>query len=63
LIARFINACRQSKRSADWFRRLKQASQTDLGDGIQYVRSPRHAIEVEHFSYRRRLQKIIAKLS
>jgi hypothetical protein len=33
-----------------------------LGGGIRYVASPRHLLEVEHFSYGRRLRRWIARL-
>lgn len=60
LIARFLTALESRQSQADSFRRLKQQAATDLSAGIRYVDSPRHAIEVEHFSYRRRLQRLIA---
>jgi cation diffusion facilitator CzcD-associated flavoprotein CzcO len=62
LIARFIQACRQRPSLAERFRRQKRARRPDLGSGIDYVRSPRHLLEVEHFSYRRRLQDLIRSL-
>ena len=46
-------------RSADRFRRLKATDHPDLGAGIKYINSTRHLLEVEHFSYRRRLKKLI----
>jgi hypothetical protein len=36
------------------------AKSPDLSGGIHYVCSPRHVLEVEHFSYRRRLEKLLA---
>jgi glycine/D-amino acid oxidase-like deaminating enzyme len=60
LIARFLNAQSQNPRAADRFRRLKSQPRLDLGHGIHYLRTQRHALEVEHFSYRRRLQRLIA---
>lgn len=59
LIARFLVAQQNDPAAANRFRRLKSAAQVDLADGIQYVKSDRHLLEVEHFSYRRRLQKLI----
>jgi hypothetical protein len=61
LIAKFLLALEKEPGKADRFRRLKQAGAADLSAGIRYVNSPRHAIEVEHFSYRRRLQTLIAE--
>ncbi|HTU26083.1 MAG TPA: hypothetical protein VMF30_11830, partial [Pirellulales bacterium] len=59
LIARFVLATRRAPRKAAWFRRLKSLAETNGAGPIRYVKSPRHAIEVEHFSYRRRLDKLI----
>lgn len=63
LIARYLAALESRPAEADKFRRLKQQATADLSNGIRYVDSPRHAIEVEHFSYRRRLQQLIAEFS
>jgi hypothetical protein len=62
LIGRFIQACRGAPSRAERFRRWKRARRPDLGSGIEYVRSPRHLLEVEHFNYRRRLQELIRSL-
>jgi hypothetical protein len=59
LLVRYL---RQKERGVDcdWFeKRITRGS--DLSGGITYLRSPRHAIEVEYFSYRRQLQRLIAK--
>ena len=61
LLARFLWSLDRAPASAERLRRLKAAADDDLGAGIHYVRSPRHRLEVEHFSYRRRLQKLIAE--
>lgn len=61
LIAKFITAVNHDASKADWFRRLKAKSQVDLGSGINYVGSSRHVFEVEHYGYRKRLRKLIAK--
>ena len=62
LIARFLLAMRHAPRKAERFRRLKHAAEAGPAGPIRYVGSPRHAIEVEHFSYRRRLEKLIRQL-
>ena len=62
LIAEFLVACRDGNPSAAWFRRQRAAEDADLGAGIHYVQSPRHALEVEHFSYRARLDSLIHKM-
>ncbi len=60
LIARFIVAQRTNPRLADRLRRQKSQPNDALGR-IRYVRTPRHLLEVEHFSYRRRLKRLIAQ--
>ncbi|HVW36523.1 MAG TPA: hypothetical protein VHB99_04430, partial [Pirellulales bacterium] len=60
LIARFLMALDGDCKSAERFRRQKARPDEDFGRGIRYVKSSRHLLEVEHFSYRRRLEKLIA---
>jgi hypothetical protein len=60
LISRFLLAQQQNRESAEKFRRLKSQAGVDLSAGIHYVNSSRHLLEVEHYTYRRRLQKLIA---
>jgi thioredoxin reductase len=57
LVARMAVAARQSPRAAAW---LYAARRRPAAGPIRYVDSPRHALEVEHFSYRRRLERLIA---
>jgi len=61
LIARYLQALRCGSGRAEKLRRLKSQHQPDLAGGIHYLGSSRHLLEVEHFSYRRRLQKLIAE--
>ncbi len=63
LIAKFIRAQVQNPAKAEKFRRLKSGPQPNLSHGIKYLDSTRHYVEVEHFSYRQRLKKLIKKLS
>lgn len=63
LIARFFRALEHDPRAAEAFRRRKVRAGEDLGDGIRYVPSSRHLLEVEHFSYRRKLQKLIRQFA
>jgi len=63
LVARFVKSHERSPRQAEWFRREKSTAAPDLGDGVRFLRTPRHALEVEHFSYRQRLKKLIAKMN
>jgi hypothetical protein len=59
LIACYLAAREREPSRAARFRRLAAAPR-DLSGGIRYVRSPRHALEVEHFGYRRQLEKLLA---
>jgi len=61
LIAHYLRARSRKSHTAKWFAQLKGNPSPGLGQGIRYLDSPRHLLEVEHFSYRRRLQKLIAK--
>jgi cation diffusion facilitator CzcD-associated flavoprotein CzcO len=61
LVARYLVASRRETPAAEAFRELKRR----LGsrEPIRYVRSPRHLIEVEHFSYGRRLDRAWRRLA
>jgi hypothetical protein len=61
LMAQFVNQQQSAPPKAERFRKLKLQPESDLGHGIRYVRTQRHLLEVEHFSYRRRLKKLLAK--
>ena len=64
LAAAFVKACESGTPAAERFRRRKRAEvDAPLGAGIRYVDSPRHALEVEHFSYAERLQRLLAEFS
>jgi len=62
LAAQFLVAARTGDRRADWFRRLKAKDRGGASGGIKYDASPRHAIEVDYFDYRRRLEKLVRKM-
>ncbi|MEI6240853.1 MAG: NAD(P)-binding domain-containing protein [Planctomycetia bacterium] len=57
LVARMARATRGAPRAAAWLYRQRQRP-TDPAP-IRYVDSPRHRLEVEHFSYRRRLERLV----
>ena len=63
LIARFFSAIDRNPAAAARFRRQKSDTRADLGQGIHYVKSSRHLLEVEHFSYRQRLKRQIAQFA
>lgn len=60
VVARMALAVRQAPKTAAWLRRQTQRSPQLTP--IRYVDSPRHRLEVEHFSYRRRLERLIKAL-
>ncbi len=62
LIAEYLRGLREGRRSAEWFREEKRRRAGEPVSRISYLGTPRHALEVEHFSYRRRLQKLIRRL-
>jgi hypothetical protein len=53
-----LAASRSSPRAAAWLYRKRREPVRSAT--IRYLDSPRHALEVEHFSYRRRLERLIA---
>lgn len=61
LVAAYLAACVADRPQAERFRNLKRESDTDLSAGLRYLDSPRHLLEVEHFSYRKRLQQLLAE--
>ncbi len=63
LIAAYVTGLDAGRESAHWFQHHKQTRRAKLNRGIDYVRSPRHLLEVEHFSYRKELERLIKRLS
>ncbi len=63
LVARFITCLQQNPNRAAWLRELKRRGQEDYGGGVKYKESTRHYVEIEHFSYRRKLQKLAAQMA
>jgi hypothetical protein len=60
LVARMAAAARSSPRAAAWLYHTRQRPEPP--SRIRYIDSPRHALEVEHYSYRRRLERLIEAL-
>jgi hypothetical protein len=60
LVAGMASAARESPTAAAWLyaRRQRPARPSP----IRYVPSPRHSLEVEHFSYRRELERLVAAM-
>lgn len=62
LIAHYIQGLDQGRASVQRFRRAMQNGRTSLSGRVHYVDTPRHFLEVEHFSYRERLKRKIKAL-
>ncbi|MCI0335080.1 MAG: NAD(P)-binding domain-containing protein [Planctomycetes bacterium] len=62
LIAAYVVGLNRRMAAAGRFQREKDLGHARVDGGIRYVRSPRHLVEVEHYSYRRTLQRKIAGL-
>ncbi|MGE0605688.1 MAG: flavin-containing monooxygenase [Pirellulales bacterium] len=60
-IALFLAAVRDGRPAAAWMRGEKAAARPPSA-GIHYTDSPRHSIEVEHWSYMKTLKKLIRRL-
>ena len=63
IMSRFVAWNRTDPARVEWFRDLKAAPPppTRLTGGIAYYESARHALEVEHYTYRRELQKLVGR--
>jgi hypothetical protein len=58
LVARMALAARSAPRASAWLYAERQ--RPPRAGPIRYLASPRHALEVEHFSYRRELERLVA---
>jgi len=61
LVAQYLVGLEQGAAKVKRFQQRKQSNDQSWRRG-KFLNSPRHRLEVEHFSYRRHLQKQIAKL-
>jgi cation diffusion facilitator CzcD-associated flavoprotein CzcO len=66
-MARFLVGLRRGTPSAQRLKQLKSAAaaadyREDLGAGIRYLNTPRHCIEVEHWSYARQMRQLAEAL-
>jgi hypothetical protein len=57
VIARMILADRKAPQAKSWLQKQRQRSSNT--HFIRYIDSPRHALEIEHFNYSKRLKKLI----
>jgi cation diffusion facilitator CzcD-associated flavoprotein CzcO len=62
LITAYIRSLDRGDMRARRLRCRKRRGVATLNGGIRYVKSPRHLVEVEHYSYRRTLQREIARI-
>lgn len=63
LIAAYVAGLDPRQPSATRFRDFKRHNVSAAGRRIRYIDSPRHLVEVEHYSYRRSLEKWIRRLA
>ena len=61
--ARYARARAEGRADAAPLQQRKQNPADDPGNGIRYTESTRHHVEVEHWSYRKKLQKWAKSLS
>lgn len=62
IMARYLRGLQRHPSSVAWFKQLKSAGRVDLGQGVKYLDSPRHALEVEYYGYRKKLRKLLQRL-
>ena len=62
LIAAYLRGLEQNRHSAIQLKKSKRKTRSKSTHGIRYVDSPRHLLEVEHYSYRRALDGWIHRL-
>jgi cation diffusion facilitator CzcD-associated flavoprotein CzcO len=65
IMARYLHLLRTDPQKAAWFRKAKADPVTTarLSGGISYYDSERHWLQVEHFSYRALLRKLVRRLA
>lgn len=62
LIARLIWAQKNAPEKAADFHRIKAGTQPDMRGGVRHLNTPRHYLEIQHFSYRNLLKRHISLL-
>ena len=61
LISAFVVAQELAPEKADWFRKYKATVTPDVSHGVNYIDSPRHKLEVQHYRYRTYIKKLLKK--
>ena len=62
-LAAFLRAVRDGRPSADWLREVKREPGPGYGSPIRYKDSTRHFVEVEHWQYRKGLERTVKRLA
>jgi hypothetical protein len=62
LIARFILCQQNNPTKAVYLRKLKSRGQEYYGGGVKYKESTRHYVEIEHHSYKRKVEKLVREM-
>jgi hypothetical protein len=62
-MAHFLSAASTGKPGATALRKLRMTGTGIKNRGINYVDSTRHYVEVEHYSYREALKRLIRRLA
>lgn len=60
VMAHFVAALHDCPAAVEWFRERRSRPGKPLDGGLRYYDSTRHRIEVEHFTFRRELQRLTA---
>lgn len=61
-VAAWLRARKKNPRQLDWFRNQRQQVDEDLTNGVKMQSTARHSIQVDAWSYRRALQKLVTRL-
>jgi cation diffusion facilitator CzcD-associated flavoprotein CzcO len=61
LVARYVTTRDVGTSRAAWFHTQKASAALNLANGVDYLKTPRHALEVDYYSYRQRLKRLIAR--
>lgn len=62
LMTAYLIAQQRDERTADWFREQIRTARPDLKHGMRFIDSPRHVLEVEYYSYRELLKKLLQRM-
>ena len=63
LISKYLSQTKREKNTTSIINARKRSSRQKSHWRVGYLETPRHLLEVEHFSYRRQLQKLIQKFA